>query len=59
MCSKVKHTNYVQLIYSLEPRCLGLRYKVAVTEPLNADGSPHIAKLEKVVQLKMEDKVVE
>ena len=30
------------------------------TEPLNEDGRPppHIAKLEKVVQLKMEDKIV-
>ena len=32
---------------------------MAGTKPLNEDSSPHIAKLEKVVQLKMEDKMVE
>ena len=32
---------------------------MAGTEPLNKDGSPHITKLEKVVQLEMEDKMVE
>ena len=32
---------------------------MAGTEPLNKDGSPHIGKLEKVVQLEMEDKMVE
>ena len=29
------------------------------TEPLNEDGSPHTAKLEKVVKLEMEDKMVD
>ena len=45
----------------LHTPCHGLQHKVQImaeTEPLNEDGSPHIAKLKKVVQLKMEDKMV-
>ena len=38
-----------------------LQHKVQImaeTEPLNEDGSPHIARLKKEVQLEMKDKMV-